>query len=234
MPDPCLDPAPDIALTLTGSPGALHAEVVPSLAAYNGLQRLADGLWAPSRPPLVTGSLPASPNDGDEIYFMTDPAADTFHRAVTWHLRYDASETTAFKWKFLGGDSLWARRTQQGTIAPSGANDWNTLSGTDVAGPSVTLPLAGYYLGEFGCEMAAAVNGNPAQVGISAAGNDPSADDVASHGRVEGCSVFGVHDALQNSYIAGTSLRLMYRDASSTGTASYRRRWIKATPVKVG
>ena len=49
---------------------------------------------------LVT-SLPATPTDGQEVYYLADAA-----NGVIWHLRYRAAATGAFKWEFVGGPPL--------------------------------------------------------------------------------------------------------------------------------
>lgn len=230
MPDPCLDPAPEIDLTITGSPGALHAEVVPSLDPYNGVERRADGLWTPGRAPVVT-AIPASAADGDEILLVADSGNN-----ILWHLRYVASEPTAFKWLAIGAPAIASRRKQTGTMAPGGANDWVTLSGTDVAGPSVVLPAGGFYSYRFGAQVNSNADGNSAQVGISPQGFDPLDDDVAANANTRDASVSSLVTAYNGfgGQTAGTSMRLMYRCSGSGGTATFKRRWLEVTPYKLG
>lgn len=229
MAGPCLDPSPQIDLTVTGSPPALRATPILSPDAGNGLQNRTNGMWTPSAPPLVAGSLPSSPVDGDEILYV----AESTNRTL-WHLRYDAAETTTYKWKFVGGFPLFAKRDPNGTIAASGGNAWTNLAASDVAGPSVVLPLAGFYLMEFGAQIDAPVDGSVAQVGVSAQGFDPANEDTASNANVRTVSVSGSRDPLIAAIAAGTSMRLMYRAGTGTGTATYGKRWIKGTPLKVG
>jgi hypothetical protein len=84
------------------------------------------------RPPVVT-ALPASPVDGDEVYFQLpgDPS-------YKWHLRYDAASANAQKWEYLGGSAF--------TAGPSGSIVTNATVRTPMTnGPTITVPLTGAY-----------------------------------------------------------------------------------------
>jgi hypothetical protein len=63
-------------------------------------------------------TLPASPNDGQEVYFLADP---TNH--VVWHLRYNAgSSDPTYKWEFVGGPAVTASDATSVNIGT--ANAW--------------------------------------------------------------------------------------------------------------
>jgi hypothetical protein len=86
--------------------------------------------------PLVT-SLPASPVDGQEVYYVADAT-----NGVIWHLRYRAAAPGSYKWEMVGGSGLYVwdpASTGNGAIQ----NAWT--DGTDGAKPTITLPLAGDY-----------------------------------------------------------------------------------------
>jgi hypothetical protein len=228
MSDPCLDPSPQIDLTLIG--GALRATPILSPDFGNGFENRGNGIWTPGRPQIVT-ALPSSPSDGDPIAVRIPTGASG---SGFWRFIYDASETSAFKWLFTGGAALYARRNNSGTISPSGLDNWVTLSATDAAGPSVVLPFSGYYNGHFGARVDSAADGAIARVGISVQGSDPSATDEAVNANSRTTSIMGTHDPMANSYGAGDTLRLMYRCSGSTGTATFQERWMSVLPVKVG
>lgn len=84
--------------------------------------------------PLLVASLPASPTDGQEVYFLADDA-----NGVVWHLRYRAASASPYKWECVGGPPLSA---QSGTSA--------SISSTTPVAPSspcqITLPLGGDYI----------------------------------------------------------------------------------------
>jgi hypothetical protein len=229
MPDPCLSPTPRISLDTIGTPGALEADIIPSALPGNGVVLESDGLWTPGRPTFITGSLPTSPSDGDEIYYLGD---GTPHNVI-WHLRYLAAESTSSKWIVIGGAPLVGRRTNVGTVSPGGGSAWNTLAGTDQAGPSVILPLTGYYLIQFGCDINAPASAD-ARVGASPIGSDPGGSDVAESGSTFDTSVMAILNPYGTQFVGGTQMRLMYAADGSTGTASYQNRWLTALPLKLG
>jgi hypothetical protein len=86
----------------------------------------AGGSVLPSGPPVVS-VLPASPSDGDEIYYVVPGAA-----YAIWHLRWDTAV-----WEFLGGTPL-------AVIDDAGPYTNNGLSYVAV-GSQLTVPVAGYY-----------------------------------------------------------------------------------------
>jgi hypothetical protein len=87
-----------------------------------------------SGPSLVT-TLPSSPIDGQEVYYLADAA-----NGVVWHLRYRAVSASAYKWEYLGGPPLTA-------INP---NTSTGITGNTLVRPSqtvsITLQLAGDYI----------------------------------------------------------------------------------------
>jgi hypothetical protein len=50
--------------------------------------------------PYVT-SLPASPSDGQEVFYAADATNN-----VIWNLRYRSGSASTYKWEFVGGDPL--------------------------------------------------------------------------------------------------------------------------------
>jgi hypothetical protein len=79
--------------------------------------------------PLVT-SLPASPVDGQEVYYLADAT-----NGIIWHLRYRAASASAYKWEVLGGPPL---RGFYATV-----ENFPTVWGS--GNPAILVPLAGEY-----------------------------------------------------------------------------------------
>ena len=168
-----------------------------------------------------------TPVDGLEVYLRVDDAA-----GVLWHLRYNASSSSAYKWEFLGGPPLHAF-TAAGAGVASG-------SYADVGGgvPALTLPLAGDYLvrhGLLGASASASVFDFKATVkfGAAAAADADAvswASPVASTA-LEAANV--MREFVKAGLAAGTVLKHQYKD-SSAGQAVFYDRFISVTPVRAG
>jgi hypothetical protein len=96
------------------------------------------------KPPIVT-TLPASPVDSQEVYFVADAAT----RAI-WHLRYNAGSASSYKWEFLGGAPQYGSflASQNGT-----AGAWTA------AEPSIAVARPGDYLFTFSATAIPTVTG---------------------------------------------------------------------------
>ena len=93
---------------------------------------LVSALAGKSAVPGYGTSLPGSPVDGQE-YILVD---STTNPTYQWRFRYNASNTTTYKWEFIGGPSAEVEDSTTYTI-PSG---W-TVIGT----PQLTIPRNGVY-----------------------------------------------------------------------------------------
>lgn len=206
-----------------GIPDDLKVMADTTEAAIAAMQAAIDAISVP-----VVSALPASASNGDEV----DLALGTSTQRLLWRFRYDTAETTVYKWFPVGAAPLTSRVESTGTINPGGGNDWQTLAGTDVAGPTMTLPVRGYYAVQFGARVNSASDGQAAQVGASIAGSDPSTNNVAENANTRSASVVGTTEPFSAEYLAGASLRLMYRCSGTGGTASYGLRWLRAIPLK--
>jgi hypothetical protein len=91
--------------------------------------------------PLVT-ALPGSPTDGQEVILVDSLTTPTYW----WRLRYNAGETSTYKWEFVGGIEY----RNYVDACSAGINLVNT-GYTDVpSGPTFIVPRAGEYVVEFG------------------------------------------------------------------------------------
>lgn len=223
MPDPCLTSSPRIALSLTGTPHALTADVILSLVSQNGLILQSDGLWAPSRPVEVT-DLPAGPNDGDEIYYVVDAT-----NGVTWHLRYNASSPSSFKWEFVGGPPLSQEILTSQTIAGGGSGNYQNLATT---GPDVTVPENGDYDIEFGAMVGGGDDGQASKVSPKLGATSTSDNDMV---QISTTRTISVQRRIRRTLNASDLVRLQYALATaSAGSASFSRRFLFVTPVRLG
>jgi hypothetical protein len=195
-------------------PGGFRALAVAAEAALVG-----------GGPAYVT-ALPASPVDGQEVYFGADPAA-----GVIWHLRYRAAATGAYKWEFVGGSDM--RNVQPATGLA-------TSSVIYVAGgPKLTVPLAGQYQVRWAFNGAHAATGG---LGLMAVKNGaaPAVDVNAARGQAPGAGydLGGAGDQVITVTAAGTVLDCWYRTggggAFSVNTYGTLPPWIAARPVRVG
>ena len=182
--------------------------------------------WA-SGIPLVT-SLPTSPIDGQEIYYLADAT-----NGVIWHLRYRATSSSAYKWEFIGGPPMH-------TSVAAGAG---VASGTyaDVGGgvPALTLPaLAGDYVVRFGMLMASATATTfdfKAAVKFGAAiavdADSVSWSSPVASAVLEAANI--MREFVKTGLAASIVLKHQYKD-TSVGQAVFYDRFISVLPVRVG
>jgi hypothetical protein len=80
-------------------------------------------------------SLPATPNDGNECYYLADAT-----NGVLWHLKYRAGSASTYKWEVAGASPL-VNNANGGTLSTA-------LAFGDLASGAipVVVPLAGDYI----------------------------------------------------------------------------------------
>lgn len=169
--------------------------------------------------PLVT-SLPASADNGDEIVLTDSMTAGTYH----WHLRYVAARSSN-KWVFVGGPPMRAE-VQTGESTTS-------TSYTDLAtvGPTLTVPVAGSYLIEFGALSYNTGTGICIMSYIATGGAGSDAKSVRGGG-VASAQSSGWKTAVESSLAAGNTVKGTYRVTANTGT--WEQRHLIITPVALG
>jgi microcystin-dependent protein len=176
--------------------------------------------------PYVT-VLPTSPIDGQEVYYQNTAMA-TY--GITWHLRYRASSTSAYKWEFVGGSSLISQfdaTIQIGTV--------NTYTASD--GPFVALPLVGDYIIGIGCRMYTNANESchmSYDIGATPAVDADCVDyhTGGSQGTYGPATMNAARERLKTA-LGAVTLTAKYKRQAGTG-AYWGSRWMKATPVRVG
>lgn len=83
-------------------------------------------------------TLPASPVDGQEFVLVDSLTAPTF----VWHLRYNAGNTTAYKWEFIGGAAYNAFGSG---LSLGSAATWLPLLGYQVPRAGIYALMPSYY-----------------------------------------------------------------------------------------
>lgn len=202
----------------------LQNAVQALLNEFNGNIDAANLKTGAGTPPLVS-ALPVSPVDGQEVYYQSATLAGL---GVIWHLRYRAGSASAYKWEFLGGAALEAHQSAGGY---RNSFTWGGL--TTGAGPSVTLPLAGDYELQWGCQTypQAGNNGKMGVVVGGASGNtNPSVRELDFDGVAAGGMPGHRKDrvAIVGKAAATTIWTNFY------GVLSFPTNYVSVLPVRVG
>ena len=173
----------------------------------------------------TVSTLPSSPIDGQEVYYQSAAMATSGN---ILHLRYRAAASGSYKWEFLGGPPLYGNNENDNSIASGTA--WNDLSG-----PTITIPLAGDYQVMWGCRVwsqQAEITYMGAYLSWDTAWNTTGrACEIGIGGaNIGNNSIRGILLTCQ----AGTIGTRYARGTGSSGSAFFSRRWLQATPVRVG
>lgn len=168
-------------------------------------------------------SPPGSPQDGD--YWLLSQAvggaANTY-----WLLQYDSAESTAYKWKFIGGGAWW---TQSLGVISGTTIGWSFYSG----GLTLTVPRAGYYEWDWSCRgQAGAASGNTA-LGAGVSVNSTTSPTLTQTGAsaasngwtgLSGCGILSMG--------AGDVARMLTYQ-NSGGVCPFDNRALKCRPIAI-
>ena len=169
---------------------------------------------------LVT-SLPSSPIDGQECYYLADATA-----GVIWHLRYRAASASAYKWELVGGPFVEREIIPEEVTTGTGSSFGNLST----VGPSFTTPFAGDW--EYTISGTARVASGSAQAAIGLA--TPAAP-VAANQASALVYTFAITAGLFGrlaGVASGAALTLLY--LYSTVIITYGARKLAVRPVRVG
>lgn len=179
--------------------------------------------WTKFRPITYVTATPlaATPVDGAEIYYRADPA-----NGVVWHLRYNATSGSVYKWEYVGGMELYNEVT---TTQSTGSGSYTALA---TAGPSIALPLAGDYIVSIGCGADATSNISHAafmsyDIGGTAA---VDADAATKYARNDYSSV-NFTRTRRKTGLSAVTLTAKYR--TDTATVNFASRWMAVRPIRV-
>jgi hypothetical protein len=177
--------------------------------------------------------LPSAPVDGQEHYYQ--PAG---FPGVLWHLIYNATSPSAFKWEWAGGSMMRARNTAVVTLAAA-------VNTPESIGVSLTAPLAGEYAIGFGSSfnndnINAYMNLEVYVNGLQGWGITYSTPTVAyqtGNNQLFNTLYYedaGAADAWNNPIPAGCVLELKVRRTPATGVAKVYRTRMSLRPVRCG
>jgi hypothetical protein len=181
--------------------------------------------WKPATPvalgiPRVI-ALPASPVDGQEIIYVANAA-----KGVLWHLKYNAGSASAYKWERVGGERLATY-----SAAAVGA----TTTAYVAAGLSLTNPLAGDYVVEFG-GFCYGDNATVRSALMRAAATTPGGDTDSLQWSVT--STTGIGYAMRNAELlslsASSTVSTYMRNSVAAVTSTWEQRLLTLTPRRVG
>ena len=188
---------------------------------YNGVDYLAvndsTGQTPPATSPMVGGigtSFPASPFDGQAFTLVDSLTAPTY----SWHFRYVASITDAYKWVFIGGAPINKQILTAQT--PSGPNIWTNLG---TVGPDFIVPRAGIYQSEATCRIYNGSSGSEhmhlgvANASLTSTPVGPQNTTTPPAGYYGNLNV-----VTQIAATAGQTLRMQYYSTSALGQFSER------------
>lgn len=175
--------------------------------------------------PTIVTSLPAGAATGDEVHLQVG-SGDS---AILWHMRYDATITDAFKWRFLGGPALFNRK-DTATFPASG-----TYVTQDASTPQVTLPAVGIYRVAHGCKILMATGSTDyGLASVMTNGVTPPDDTDAIEctiGVVNKDATVATNFVRTVASIATSALLVqVYRSA---GNPSFNFRWLAVWPVRL-
>ena len=176
----------------------------------------------PVVPPLVD-ALPASPADGQELYFQRGAMAAA---GVVWHLRYNAASSSPFKWEVLSGTPLLSEVAASETTTSTSYADLATV------GPAITAPITGDYVMAFGAGLGSSTGVTVrASVAFSAA-QAVNADNILILTGVAGAAGQSSRTLAPKTVVGGQPVKLVYD--TDGGTATIQKRWLSLMPVRIG
>jgi hypothetical protein len=187
-----------------------------------------DGVvYVPSKPPRITtsplsGGPPASPDDGD-IWIATGVDAT----GSRWQFQYDAAESTAYKWKFIGGPPAFI--LNGGGIANTVANVFQER----VTATRIVVARAGTYIAEAGGMVSQGVANTRADLGPGTVSSGAAMVANAAAGMNAGSLAVLTGSAI-TTVAAGETFNVMMRTGDATpGNCVWYDIQLRVTPVKV-
>jgi hypothetical protein len=176
-----------------------------------------------SGPARVT-SLPASPTDGQEVYYVADAT-----NGILWHLRYNAGSASAYKWEFVGGSAL---RTQVDAKENTTVVSYGNLT---TVGPDVTVPLVGDYDVSFGAAIISQGTTHLSSMGLTVNAAAVVAGDEASvNNQTNTVGATAMMTRRKTAIPASALLRMQYKTNSAGLVADFSFRWLQVIPIRVG
>lgn len=158
-------------------------------------------VWATAAGAGYGTSFPGSPTDGQEFVLTDSTTAPKF----AWRFRYNASSLSTFKWEAIGALPVVSEVNASDSLPADATLTYRDLTNV---GPSVTLPRAGDYIVDIGCDAIPAL-----QSGTSAESPTYMSYDIGGTGAVDA-------DGIHVSYIANAPFTYGSRRRVKTGLAA--------------
>lgn len=180
--------------------------------------------------PTFESTLPASPYDGQEIYYQNATMATA---GVVWHFRYRSGGGT-YKWEYIGGPPLHSSSATGITLSTIAAN--TAISG-DVA---LSIPLSGEYCVEFSTTTTHTGNNQgiylfPTGAGLTGNGSTDGAMFTGQPAMGYPTAAIPAVSFSRVTLTGGGTLTLGYYVGLAGGSLPPNgRRTLRATPVRVG
>jgi hypothetical protein len=211
-------------MTARNIAGMEHLRIVHQKMNSHGLRiEKVERALVPSSP--VT-SLPAAPYDGQVVYYQNASMATD---GVVWTFRYNSANASSYKWELVGGSSWIDEVTTAETTTST------SYAALATAGPSITVPLAGVYIIQFGSmHDYTVITGNRTcrhsiDVGASAAADADCAP--SSHVNVLSMLQTSMRN-ITKTCAAGDAIVSKYR--TTADTARIQARHLSVLPINVG
>lgn len=211
---------PGDTIGLVGFGSGAWALSVGTLHNYISVVKVDQPLYA-NNPSVVT-ALPATPFDGQEVYFVADAA-----NGVKWHLRYNAGSSSTHKWEYLGGPNMISRVDTDETYTSTAGF---TLAPTP---DRLTFPLSGDYEYDFTVEPYQTSAATTTSVALSINGAAPLAPDFAQISSSGAAQTVTKPGNLVNM-VAGQTVAMEYNNPTGGGVTHVRYRLLRIKPIRLG
>lgn len=194
--------------------------------------------------PTFVSTLPVSPFDGQEVYYQSTTAGtgggttDSMASiGAIWHLRYRASSSSAYKWEFLGGATIFHHIDTFESLGAGTA----TYSDLSTVGPRIKAPLAGEYSVLIGAGFKHNTNGGVAYMSYAAGATTAgSAEEINLQYNwpnfvANNTGVQATRRSIK-AIAAGGEFIAKYKnnDPAPPATASFDKRRMEIVPIRVG
>jgi len=190
------------------------------LGWFQGVPWLSATILGGGSPVNYATTLPASPVDGQEAILVDSVTNPTYQ----WRFRYNAASSSAYKWEFMGGAPA---RSDVQTQENYSSTSYGNLA---TVGPTFTLPRAGDYLIDFNAEMFHSST-SPMYVALKRGAATESDNDAAIAQGAANYSFTGRRSIFVAAAAAADVMLLRYKTGAAT--ASFRKREMRVTPVRV-
>lgn len=176
-------------------------------------------------------SLPDNPID-NQLAYLELPTGDLTTDDLLWAFKYDADETSVYKWKFVGGPQLGD--IVNAVEVPTANGVYQDLA---TVGPEVTVPLNGVYQLQFGCFMGQDSNSISVTMnaGIAIDATPPvDAESVAFGGRTSAGTTVGGSVFRGTGFVISTApatLKIQYKVNTNAADTVFGQRSIAIIPV---